>query len=168
MRIPVVMLVVATTQIVGCASIVNGQNQSLSVATRSATGPVIGASCKLTNNKGEWFVTTPGSVTVHRSFQDLAVRCEKADQEPGLMSVQSSTKGMAFGNILFGGIIGAGVDIGTGAAYDYPALITVVMGQSSGAPASPAATGSAVPAAQKPTAVEAVAPAAAAASGPAN
>lgn len=32
---------------------------------------------------------------------------------------------MAFGNLLFGGVIGAGVDIGTGAAYDYPNLISV-------------------------------------------
>jgi phosphoketolase len=42
--------------------------------------------------------------------------------------VNSSTKGMAFGNILFGGPIGAGVDMASGAAYDYPNLITVMMG----------------------------------------
>jgi hypothetical protein len=35
---------------------------------------------------------------------------------------------MAFGNILFGGIIGVGVDTATGAAYDYPTLITVQLG----------------------------------------
>ena len=168
MRIPVIALVAVTTQIVGCASIVNGQNQSLSVATRSATGPVVGASCKLTNNKGEWFVTTPGSVTVHRSFQNLAVRCEKESQEPGLMSVPSSTKGMAFGNILFGGIIGAGVDIGTGAAYDYPDLITVVMGQSSALPVSSAATGTVAPVLQKPAVAKVATPAPAAASGSAS
>jgi hypothetical protein len=43
-------------------------------------------------------------------------------------SAKSSTKGMAFGNILFGGVIGAGVDTATGAAYDYPVLITVQLG----------------------------------------
>lgn len=32
----------------------------------------------------------------------------------------SKTKGMAFGNIVFGGVIGAGVDMADGAAYDYP------------------------------------------------
>ena len=36
---------------------------------------------------------------------------------------------MAFGNILFGGVIGAGVDIATGAAYDYPELIVVEVDQ---------------------------------------
>jgi hypothetical protein len=49
--------------------------------------------------------------------------------ESGLATVKSKTKGMAFGNILFGGAIGAGVDAGTGAAYDYPQLISVAMGE---------------------------------------
>ena len=117
----------AATQIVGCASIVSGSNQSISVETRSTAGPVIGATCKLTNNKGTWFVTTPGSATVHRSYEDLGVRCDKDSHDPAVSLVKSSTKGMAFGNILFGGFIGAGVDMSTGAAYDYPPLITVVM-----------------------------------------
>lgn len=34
---------------------------------------------------------------------------------------------MAFGNILFGGIIGAGVDASTGAAYDYPSEVILPM-----------------------------------------
>src|SRR5690349_11938271 len=103
-----VVAVAAATQIVGCASIVNGQNQSVSVETRSTTGQVAGASCKLSNDKGVWYVTSPGSTTVHRSYEDLAVKCEKDGLEPGLLSVKSGTKAMAFGNILFGGVIGAG------------------------------------------------------------
>lgn len=113
----------------GCASIVNGTNQSLSVEARNKGEQVAGANCKLTNDKGTWFINSPGSATVHRSFEELAVRCEKEGIAPGLVSVKSSTKGMAFGNILFGGLIGAGVDIANGAAYDYPALITVEMGE---------------------------------------
>lgn len=34
---------------------------------------------------------------------------------------------MAAGNILFGGLIGVGIDVATGAAFDYPTLITVPM-----------------------------------------
>ena len=136
-----VMTLIGATQLVGCASIVNGQNQSISVETRTQTGPLSGASCKLSNNKGTWFVTTPGSTMVQRSFEDLSVRCDKDTMEPGLVSVKSSTKAMAFGNIIFGGVIGAGVDMSTGAAYDYPALITVQMGTTAavGAPPQPAA-----------------------------
>lgn len=138
---------------VGCASIVNGQNQSISVETRSDAGAVAGAQCKLTNNKGAWFVTTPGSTTVQRSFEDLSVACDKPGIPTGLATVKSSTKAMAFGNIIFGGVIGAGVDVATGAAYDYPPLLTIEMGKTvqlpfgsssaASAPAAPTAPASA-------------------------
>jgi hypothetical protein len=36
---------------------------------------------------------------------------------------------MAAGNLIFGGVIGAAVDAGTGAAFDYPSLIQVIMGK---------------------------------------
>jgi len=101
----------------GCASIVNGQNQPISVST----GQVKGATCALQNNKGKWYVpNTPGSVTVQRSYQDLHVACEKKGYAPADQKIASKTKGMAFGNVLFGGVIGAGVDMADGAAYDYP------------------------------------------------
>lgn len=116
---------------VGCASIVSGTNQPVSVEARADNGlNVSGANCKLSNNKGTWFVTTPGSATVSRSFEALNVRCEHKSHEAGTATVQSSTKGMAFGNIIFGGPLGAGVDMATGAAYDYPNLISVTMGRS--------------------------------------
>ena len=124
----------------GCASIVNGSNQSLSVETRTDTGPVSGVNCRLSNNKGTWFLTSPGSTIVNRSFEDLAVKCEKDGHEPGLLSVKSGTKAMAFGNIIFGGVIGAGVDMSTGAAYDYPSLVVVMMGKSDVAPNTPVAS----------------------------
>jgi hypothetical protein len=113
----------------GCASIVNGQTQVLSVKSLVQGAEVSKADCTLLNNKGTWYVTTPGTVSVHRSFQDLHISCKKDGMDPGTVTVKSSTKAMAFGNILFGGVIGVGVDTGTGAAYDYPQLIPVEMGQ---------------------------------------
>lgn len=112
----------------GCASIVNGQNQSLSVQARSKGDQVADANCKLSNDKGVWYLKTPGSTTVRRSYENLAVLCEKPGLEAGLTSAKSSTKAMAFGNILFGGLIGVGVDTMSGAAYDYPDMIVVDMG----------------------------------------
>jgi len=105
----------------GCASIVSGHNQSLSVETPGCTP----ANCQLTNTKGSWFVITPGTVVVHRAYGDLTVECKKDGVQPIARDIKSSTKGMAFGNILLGGVIGAGVDIGTGAAYDYPPVISI-------------------------------------------
>ena len=67
-------------------------------------------------------------MTIQRAYDDLNVRCEKKGMEPGVAAVKSSTKAMAFGNIIFGGVVGAAVDASSGAAYDYPTLIVVNMG----------------------------------------
>ncbi|QOY95143.1 hypothetical protein IM543_04420 [Massilia sp. UMI-21] len=135
----------------GCASIVSGTSQIVSVETHQPSGKVDGASCKLENEKGVYYVTTPGTVTVRRAYGDMTVRCEKPGMEAGIASIKSSTKGMAFGNVIFGGVIGAGVDVASGAAYDYPNLFQVMMGQTTnigpaaaqagGQAAAPAAVG---------------------------
>lgn len=110
--------------------IVSGQNQGISIKTIDIDGKMVsGAVCELVNDDGTWFVTTPGSVSVDRSSEDLQIICKKDGMEPGILSSKSKTKNMAFGNILFGGIIGAGVDSATGAAFDYPTLIVVKMGE---------------------------------------
>jgi hypothetical protein len=114
----------AITLSTGCASIVSGNHQPVSVET----GAVKNASCSLVNNKGTWFVpNTPGSVVVNRSFDEMNVTCQKTGYRTSIVKIGSSTKPMAFGNIVFGGVIGAGVDMADGAAYDYPTIIQVPM-----------------------------------------
>lgn len=113
----------------GCASVTGTTGQSVSVQTREQAGKeVSGAVCELTNNKGKWFVTTPGSVGINRSNDDLQVLCNKENYEPGRAAVVSVTKGAMFGNIIFGGGIGAIVDHNSGAAYEYPSFFQIVMG----------------------------------------
>ena len=135
----------------GCASIVSGSNQVISVDARYKGQQVTGANCQLNNGKGTFFVTTPGTVTVHRAYDDLAVKCEKDGLPAGVTAVKSSTKPMAFGNIIFGGVIGAAIDAGSGAAYDYPTLITVLMEEISNlvTPVATVATPGAEPVVQK-------------------
>jgi len=123
------VVAVATLWLTGCASVVNGHNQSLSVVTKSKGDDVKGANCSLTNDKGVWYVTTPGSVSVHRSYGDLTVSCKLAGLPDGAVAVKSSTTAAVFGNILIGGGIGAGIDVATGAAYNYPNAIPVDMGR---------------------------------------
>ncbi len=113
----------------GCASIVNGQQQSVSVTTQSKDAELQGAKCSLSNDKGTWYLTSPGSATVHRSYNELKVSCSMAGQPVGSTAAKSSTTGAVFGNVLVGGVIGAGIDVATGAAYSYPNLIPVTMGQ---------------------------------------
>jgi hypothetical protein len=152
MRMAVVCAVASSSVLTGCASIVNGTNQVVSVEARNKGQQVVGATCKLDNGKGTYYVTTPGTVTVHRAYDDMNVRCEKENVEPGLAAVKSTTKPMAFGNIIFGGVIGAAVDAGSGAAYDYPSLISVIMGSSSLPTATPISPNVMTPAVNIPTA----------------
>lgn len=114
LTIPVVLSLCA------CASITSGTTQSIAVDTKPA-----GAECRLTNDKGSWTMgETPSSISVHRSGGALSVNCNKGRLK-GIETVESHTKGSAFGNIIFGGIIGGAVDMGNGAAYDYPSSVFV-------------------------------------------
>lgn len=117
------IIVISTISLLlsNCASITTGSNQSISVQTE----PHKEAACELLNDKGTWYIpSTPGSVIVNRAYGDLSIVCKK-NVLSGTTKVKSSAKAMTFGNILVGGIIGAAVDAGTGAGYDYPSLIHV-------------------------------------------
>jgi uncharacterized protein YceK len=116
-------LLVAAMLLTGCASITNGTTQTIALST----SPVQKAHCTLQNSKGSWAVpATPASVKVHRSFGNLTIKCRKHALQ-GKKVVESSTKKMVFGNALFGGVIGAGVDASDGAAYSYPNQVNVRM-----------------------------------------
>lgn len=106
--------------ITGCASLTGGQNQSLSVNT---TPP---SSCTLSNDKGMWYVNTPGTVTVNRAYGDMTVNCKSGTQSATNV-VKSSVKPILAGNIIWfwGILIAVPVDMITGAAYDYPNPITL-------------------------------------------
>lgn len=113
----------------GCASITGSTTQNISVQTRTPDGKEVKeVQCDLINKRGTYFVTSPGTIVISRSNDDLHVTCRKDSFENGKASVVSDTKGSMFGNILFGGGIGAIVDHNTGSAYEYPNFLQVVMG----------------------------------------
>lgn len=122
-------LILATSilSLVGCASITGTTGQSISIETRSESTQVSGADCEMTNSKGKWFLKTPGSTQIRRSNDELIVICSKNGYESGQQNVVSVTKGSMFGNIILGGGIGAVVDHNTGAAYEYPTLVQIIL-----------------------------------------
>jgi len=119
----------------GCATIVDGSKQSVSVST----SPVQGASCTLKNSEGTWYITTPGSTTVHKTKNDMSVDCTKDGYGPGHQMAVAHFGGATFGNIVLGGGVGAIVDAASGANYYYDSPLVVPLGESSSLPA-PAAT----------------------------
>jgi len=85
-----------------------------------------GAGCTLTNDEGSWFVTTPGSITVHKSTGDMAVDCKKEGMV-GHQTLVSKSNGAVWGNILAGGGIGYIIDRNTGAGFDYPSTVVIML-----------------------------------------
>jgi hypothetical protein len=114
----------------GCASITHGTEQSVKIDTLTPEGKAIdGAECSLTNDKGEVFVRSGQSATVRRSGANLKISCTQSDQAPALgQAVSRVNAGMA-GNILIGGAIGAAIDVGTGAGYNYPSWMQLIFGE---------------------------------------
>ncbi|HEY4115180.1 MAG TPA: hypothetical protein VGM17_14085 [Rhizomicrobium sp.] len=108
----------------GCATIIDGTTQSVSVNTT----PEEGAQCTLVNSQGTWFVTSPGSTTVHKTKSDLDVTCTKAGFKSGHVVAISHFTGKTAGNILAGGFVGVGVDAASGANYKYDPVIDVPLG----------------------------------------
>ena len=117
MALPIVLLW-------GCATIVEGNDQTVSIVTEPA-----GAACELTREGHTvGFVNpTPGSINLEKSSDHIAVRCEKEGHFAGAGVLASGFQGMTFGNILFGGIIGVAVDSASGAMHEYPPSVTVVL-----------------------------------------
>lgn len=113
----------------GCATITKDANQNVQIETYSKDNqPMSGVKCSASNERGTWAATTPGNVYVHRSGNNLLVNCEKEGEQAGLGTVVSRANGGMFGNIVFGGGIGAIIDHNKGTAYTYPSWIRIVMG----------------------------------------
>lgn len=117
----------------GCSTLTgNGTGQNVTVLSYDgANKDLNGARCDLKNDEGTWSLTTPGSAMVHRSNKDLSVLCIKEGHKDGRATVVSKTKGNMFGNIIFGGGIGAIIDHNNGSAYEYPTTIKILMGEES-------------------------------------
>src|SRR5579864_8626024 len=108
----------------GCATIVEGTTQSVSVSTT----PEEGAQCTLVNSQGTWYLTTPGITTVHKTKTDLKVICDKPGFGEGHAVALSHFGAMTAGNVIAGGVVGIGVDAASGANYHYDSPIVVALG----------------------------------------
>lgn len=115
---------VAVVGLAGCATIVHGTSQTVAINTPGVSG----ATCTLTSSSiGTQSVTTPGVVTLAKGSSSVAVRCSKECYNDGAGVLASNVDGIAAGNIVFGGVIGGGVDAATGALNQYAPQVDVIM-----------------------------------------
>lgn len=114
----------------GCATVVSGRTQSLSLNTQTLDGqPVQQADCTLKNDRGSWQARSPARVEVRKSDGDLTVECWKEGFEAGFAQVVSRVHALFVADALLWGV-GALVDHATGSAYNYPAELSIRMGTS--------------------------------------
>lgn len=106
-----------------CATITKGTSQVVAIDTPN----VPGATCTIQTQSGPRTVVTPGSVTLTKGSNALPIQCVKECYVNGSSIIPSGTESMAAGNVVFGGIIGLGVDEASGAINKYPDMVTVAM-----------------------------------------
>lgn len=112
-----------------CSTITQESTEVLSL-TATHQGQPVDAECALVNDKGSWNARSPSNVTVRKSNKDLNVTCKKEGMPEGPLKAISRAAGSMFGNIIFGGGIGAIIDHNKGTGYDYPVQLPVKMGES--------------------------------------
>ena len=102
----------------GCATIVQGGSQNVTVETNPP-----GATCAV-DRMGQrlgMVAPTPGTVRIDKSKNDLAITCTKDGFRPASIAQTPSFGAATLGNIIAGGVIGVVVDAASGANYTYPA-----------------------------------------------
>ncbi len=108
----------------GCSTIVKGSEQQVSVNTPG----VPGAMCQLQSPAiGTRTVQTPANIILPKSKHNVAVTCTAQCYSNGVSTLASHTEVMTAGNVLFGGIIGLGVDAASGAMNTYDPGVEVMM-----------------------------------------
>ena len=120
-------LALVAAGVAGCATLTESTEQTVLVQTIQDNQAVDGAGCILTNKAGRWFVTSPGRVTIQKSVGDLWIDCKK-DGASSYDIVASKAGGAAlWGNVVISAGLGYFIDKNSGAGFDYPATLTVIM-----------------------------------------
>ena len=113
----------------GCATLTGNTEQMVLVQTIQDNRELAGAGCILSNDVGKWFVTTPGRIIIRKSQEPLKVDCRKHGSPAIAMdgSIDPKLNGSVWGNVILTLGVGYFVDRNTGAGFDYPSILTIVM-----------------------------------------
>lgn len=103
-----------------------GTYQDISVETKCGNKPV-NAECTIKNEIGVWSVNTPGTLRLHKGFDELELSCKGADFDLHRLKISSSSNLTFYANALVGGGLGALVDLETKAGFEYPTKITFIV-----------------------------------------
>jgi len=123
-KIASVVVCASVLSLTACASIIENNQQKVNIVPVGAQS----VNCELKNGRESVNSLAPATTQIRRSKTDLDINCsDNQTGATGKKTVSSDLEPWTFGNILLGGIIGLGVDLGTGSAWKYPAQIDVNM-----------------------------------------
>src|SRR5947199_10200531 len=111
----------APLAVLACATIMHGKTQEISIASAPSGATVTVDHAVLG--------TTPVVATLKRKATHVIAE-KMAGYQPFELTPTRSTSGWVWGNIVFGGLIGLAVDLGTGGAYKVnPAQVSSQLAQ---------------------------------------
>jgi len=117
-RVLSMLAVCLAVEFCSCATLTKGTTQQVVINTPG----VPGAQCTLTSASiGTKVVTAPATIVLDKSQDAIAVTCKKECYQDGVGIIASNTEAMSAGNIVFGGVVGLGVDAVSGAMNKYNA-----------------------------------------------
>jgi hypothetical protein len=108
-----IILTAGCLLLTGCATLTGGRTQELQVESVPSHLP-----CLASNTANQREFTTPASIQIERGFEPLWIECRTANGTLLRESLEATTRGRAYGNILLLGVP-AVVDAYTGAGYEY-------------------------------------------------
>jgi len=106
------------TQLASCANFLHGSGQNMQVSTWCQDRSVQ-AVCTAHNTKGSWSFRTPAEIQLSKDFYHLHITCKSPFYSEVKVVVPSMLNVSTAGNILLGGVVGAGLDVYSGAAFAY-------------------------------------------------
>ena len=113
------MSVVGVLLLSGCASVLHSDVQQVQVKAMCKER-VVPAACVAQNAKGIWHFQAPSAIEVRKDLTSLQIACKSLFFPEITATVPSRLNLSMAGNLLVGGLVGAGVDVyrGTGFAYN--------------------------------------------------
>lgn len=127
-----IITVVALLSLTGCASIISGRTQSVTLNPMRDGAIDRHADCTASNNKGLWTAKGGNTVIVRKSSEDLRVACKDGDSVATAKGERSTQYGWAVANFFIWDLctISCVVDFSTGAIYKYPEQVQLLMSPS--------------------------------------
>ncbi len=134
MRFQVLLVAAGAAALSGCATMIDGSNQYITIKS----GPVHYSHCVLSRPGEQFNVTTPGSIHIEKSEDDLNVRCSRPGYADAVATIPSDVNLWTFGNIVTAGLTTV-VDAWTGAMFEYPSEFNIPMSPGMTQPSAAAA-----------------------------